>query len=210
MIAIIDYGVGNLFSVSASLNHLGIENVVTKDVELIEKASHILLPGVGAFGDAAKQLFDSGLAEVVVAQSKVKPLLGICVGMQLLFDVGHEFGEYKGLGLISGSVEAMVDDFSQEMKNSLKIPHMGWNKLEYRLDSPLFKYFKQGDSVYFVHSFHGKTEKQYISSTAEYGIEITGSVERGHIFGCQFHPEKSGEVGLNILKAFYETKAQNS
>lgn len=209
MIAIIDYGVGNLFSVSASLEHLGIPHQVTKEISAIESATHILLPGVGAFGDASKQLFDSGLAEIVKEQSAKKPLLGICVGMQLLFDVGHEFGEHSGLGLIPGSVGAISDDFSESQKNSLKIPHMGWNSLRFRKESPLFSSIQQGDAVYFVHSFHGKTSEEFISSTVEYGIEITATVERGHIFGCQFHPEKSGTVGLQILKSFYETKPQN-
>lgn len=208
MIAIIDYGVGNLFSVSASLQHLNIPHQVTKDISVIQTATHILLPGVGAFGDASKQLFDSGLGEVVKEQARKKPLLGICVGMQLLFDTGYEFGEHSGLGLISGSVSAISDDFNENQRNSLKIPHMGWNSLKFEKKSPLFTSIKEGDAVYFVHSFHGKTEQEFISSTVEYGIEITATVERGHIYGCQFHPEKSGDVGLQILKSFYESKPQ--
>lgn len=207
MIAIVDYGVGNLFSLSASLTHLGIENVVTKEESVFEQASHIILPGVGAFGDASEKLKSSGLSDVVKTQGKKKPMMGICLGMQLLFEKGYEFGEHKGLGLISGSVVPIQDDFSEEMKNQLKVPHMGWNALNFTKSSPIFKYCKQGDSVYFVHSFYGKTQSAYVSSTAEYGFDVTASVERGHIFGCQFHPEKSGKVGLGILKAFYETSA---
>lgn len=207
MIGIIDYGVGNLFSLSASLTHLKIENVVTKDPETIAKASHLILPGVGAFGDASKQLFDSGLAEIVVEQAKIKPLMGICLGMQLLFETGHEFGTHKGLGLLSGEVVPMVESFSEQQKLDLKVPHMGWNALKFTQNSPLFTKIQEGEAVYFVHSFYAKTEAKNISSTAEYGIPITATVESGHIFGCQFHPEKSGKVGLHILQSFYETKA---
>lgn len=208
MIAIIDYGVGNLFSLAASLTHLKIENVVTADPNIIEKASHIILPGVGAFGDASQQLFSSGLGDILKEQSEKKPFMGICLGMQLLFETGHEFGTHKGLGFIPGEVVPMAEDFSEEHKSKLKVPHMGWNSLTFTQNSPLFSKIKEGDSVYFVHSFYGKTDSSFISSTAEYGIPITATVEKGHIFGCQFHPEKSGKVGLNILSAFYETTAQ--
>ncbi len=196
MIAIIDYGVGNLFSLSASLSHLNIENTLTKNPKTLDNASHLILPGVGAFGDASKQLFDSGLAEIVIEQSKKKPLMGICLGMQLIFEKGHEFGIHSGLGLISGEVVPIETD------SSLKIPHMGWNPLNLKKNSPLFSEVNEGDAVYFVHSFYAKTPKEYISSTAEYGMDVTASVEHGHIFGCQFHPEKSGKVGLSILNAF--------
>lgn len=196
MIAIIDYGVGNLFSLSASLSHLNIENTLTKDPKIIEEANHLILPGVGAFGDASKQLFDSGLAEIVKEQSQRKPLMGICLGMQLLFETGHEFGKHSGLGLIPGEVVAIPEN------SQLKIPHMGWNSLQLQKKSPLFAELTEGDAVYFVHSFYAKTEEKYISSVAEYGINLTASVENGQIFGCQFHPEKSGKVGLSILNSF--------
>lgn len=200
MIAIIDYGVGNLFSLTASLTHLNIENKITKDPQIIENSSHIILPGVGAFGDASKQLFHSGLAQVVIDQSQKKPLMGICLGMQLLFEKSEEFGEHKGLGLISGEVIPIPES----PENNLKIPHMGWNPLDFKESSPLFKYLKPKDAVYFVHSFYAKTDEKYISSTAEYGIPLTASVENGNVYGCQFHPEKSGKVGLSILKSFSE------
>lgn len=207
MIAIVDYGVGNLFSLSASLTHLGIKNIVTSDVNVFNDATHIILPGVGAFGDASEKLFKTGLADVVKKQAKIKPIMGICLGMQLLFEKGYEFGEHNGLGLIPGSVIPMQDDFTDSMKATLKVPHMGWNTLKITQNSPLFQNWTDGDAVYFVHSFYGKTDSKYISAQAEYGIPITATVENGHIFGCQFHPEKSGVVGLNILKSFYETTA---
>lgn len=196
MIAIIDYGVGNLFSLSASLSHLNIENALTKDPKILETASHLILPGVGAFGDASKQLFDSGLAEIIMEQSKKKPLMGICLGMQLLFEQGHEFGIHPGLGLIPGEIVPIPGN------SALKIPHMGWNPLKIQKNSLLFQNVKEGDAVYFVHSFYAKTDEKYISSTAEYGMDVTASVEHGQIYGCQFHPEKSGKVGLSILEAF--------
>lgn len=202
MIAIIDYGVGNLFSLTASLSHLGIENIITKEKKVIENASHIILPGVGAFGDASKQLKETGLGEIVVAQASKKPLMGICLGMQLLFEKSYEFGSHQGLGLISGEVVPLEDD----LKAPLKVPHMGWNPLKFQQNSELFTHITEGDAVYFVHSFYAKTEKSNISSTAEYSFDVTASVERDLVYGCQFHPEKSGKVGLNILKAFSEIK----
>lgn len=202
MIAIIDYDVGNLFSLSASLTHLEIPHVVSKKKEEIQGATHIILPGVGAFGDAAKLLFDSGLAEVVCDEAEKKPLLGICVGMQLLFEKGFEFGEHRGLGLLEGEVHPIKDGLTEP----LKVPHMGWNNLSFQKESKLFTHISEGSHVYFVHSYSAKTPEHYISSTAEYGGKITASVEKGHVYGTQFHPEKSGEVGLNLLKAFYEIK----
>lgn len=200
MIAIIDYGVGNLFSLSASLSHLEIPHVITHDIAEMKNASHLLLPGVGAFEDAATLLFQSGMAEVVKEEGQKKPLMGICVGMQLLFEKSFEFGEHTGLGLLKGEVHPIKDS----LKGDLKVPHMGWNKLQLRKESPILRYVKEGDSVYFVHSYAAKTEEAYITSTAEYGMDITATVEQGNIYACQFHPEKSGEVGLKILKAFYE------
>lgn len=202
MIAIIDYGVGNLFSLQASLKKLGIEAIVTNDEAIINSASHIILPGVGAFGDAARILRESGLVPCVMENAKKKPMLGICVGMQLLFERGFEFGVHEGLGLIEGDIVAIKDDLTTD----LKVPHMGWNKLKFTQDSPIFANIKENDAVYFVHSFHAKTKSDFITSTAEYEVDITSSVQKGNIFGTQFHPEKSGSVGLNILKAFYDYK----
>ncbi len=200
MIAIANYEVGNLFSLSSSLTHIGIPHVITAKEEDFEKASHIILPGVGAFGDASDMLFKSGLADIILKYAHKKPLLGICVGAQLLFDYGYEFGKFKGLGLIPGDIVNIKED----MKEDLKIPHIGWNSLKFTQESPLFKHIKDGDYVYFVHSYHARTTGQYISSTSPYGMDITASVQNGNIFGTQFHPEKSGNVGLAILKAFYE------
>lgn len=202
MIAIINYGVGNLFSLNASLKHLNIDCIITDDKEEIEKADHIILPGVGAFGDASKLLFESGLGEIILENANKKPIMGICLGMQLLFEKGHEFGTHKGLGLIEGEIIPIKDN----IKSDLKVPHMGWNKLELTNNSPILKYVKNGNSVYFVHSFYAKTNEKFITSISEYEIDITATVQKNNIFGCQFHPEKSGEIGLSILKAFSEYK----
>lgn len=205
MIAIIDYGVGNLFSLSSSLDHLGIENVITKDEKVLEKASHIILPGVGAFGDAITKLRSTGLIDPLKKQvAEGKPLLGICLGMQLLFESSSEYGQHEGLGFIKGEITSLDTD----LKNAnipLKVPHMGWNALKI-LDSknPIMKYSKEGDCVYFVHSFYGKNCDDSLVATAEYGVDVPGTVANGNVYGCQFHPEKSGVVGLNILKAFSE------
>lgn len=200
MIAIVDYGVGNLFSLKSSLKKIGVESVVTGDVKAIENADSLILPGVGAFGDAATKLEQTGLASAVKGLVAAgKPLLGICLGMQLLFDKSYEYGVHGGLGLISGEVCPLDEEIS------LKIPHMGWNGLEFKNGkSRLFKYINDGDYVYFVHSFCAKCEKKYLSATSFYGIDVTASVENGNVFGTQFHPEKSGDVGLKILKAFAE------
>lgn len=201
MLAIIDYGVGNLFSLKSSLEKIGVESVVTNDKELISSADRIILPGVGAFGDAAMKLKNSGLFEFVKEQAlSGKPIMGICLGMQLLFEKGYEYGEHEGLGLIKGSVKPLAD----VIDSSLKIPHIGWNSLEFKKESKLFKYIKNGDFVYFVHSFYGAECDSSVSSVSEYGIPVTATVEDGNIYGCQFHPEKSGEIGLAILKAFCE------
>ena len=205
MIAIVDYGVGNLFSLLSSLKALGLEAAVTHEAEMLRKADRIILPGVGAFGDAAKKLRDSGLADVVVAEAKAgKPLLGICLGMQLLFDKSLEYGEHAGLGLITGEVRPIAEVIPAE----LKIPHIGWNALHFGgKKSPLFRYIEEGDFVYFVHSFYGAKCAESVIATAEYGAELTAAVAHGNVYGCQFHPEKSGEVGMNILRAFCEKEA---
>ncbi len=201
MIAIVDYGVGNLFSLHSSLKAVGAETVVTSDRAVIESAEKIILPGVGAFADAAEKLKNSGLDEVVKAEvKKGKPLMGICLGMQMLFERSFEYGEHKGLGLLKGDVVPMkgyIDD-------SLKIPHIGWNALHFVKDNPLFRYCKEGDFVYFVHSYFADRCEDSVVATAEYGKPLTAAVAKDNVYGCQFHPEKSGEVGLKILKAFCE------
>ena len=201
MVGIIDYGVGNLFSLRSSFAAIGEDVLVSSDPEVLRKADHILLPGVGAFEDAVRKLRQSGLDEMVYeAAGQGKPLMGICLGMQMLFDESHEYGIHKGLGLIKGKVVGMKGRIPEE----LDIPHMGWNALKFHKTSPIFKYINKGDCVYFVHSyFAGECEDSLIAS-AEYGIDITAAVQSGNVFGCQFHPEKSGEVGLKILKAFCE------
>ncbi|MBQ8360169.1 MAG: imidazole glycerol phosphate synthase subunit HisH [Oscillospiraceae bacterium] len=203
MIAIVDYGVGNLFSLEQSFRAIGAEVTVTADPVVLEQADKILLPGVGAFGDAAEKLRQSGLDKVVVALAKSgKPLLGICLGMQLLFDEGYEYGCHKGLGLIPGQVRPIADVIDRE----LKIPHMGWNALQFTRDSKLFANIQDGDFVYFVHSYYATGCEADTIATAEYGASLTAAVEKGNVFGCQFHPEKSGTVGLKILRAFSEMK----
>ena len=204
MIAIVDYGVGNLFSLEQSFCAIGQEVAVSADPGVLEAADKILLPGVGAFGDAAQKLRASGLDKAVVAQAAAgKPLMGICLGMQLLFEEGHEYGCHKGLGLIPGKVVPI----SGVIPSDLKIPHMGWNGLHFRKESPLFRYIKDGDCVYFVHSYYAAECDDAVIATAEYGAELTAAVGSGNVFGCQFHPEKSGPVGLNILRAFCEKEA---
>ena len=203
MVAIIDYGVGNLFSLASSLKMIGEDAVITSDPEVIKGADSLILPGVGAFEDAAKKLFASGLDKVIREECKGgKPLLGICLGMQMLFEKSYEYGTHDGLGLIKGEVIAMRGIIPDE----LDVPHMGWNALRFKKESKLFKYINDGDFVYFVHSYYADNCKESISAITEYGAEITASVESGNIYGCQFHPEKSGEVGLSILKAFCEIK----
>ena len=203
MIAIIDYGVGNLFSLISSFAAIGAEVKVTNKKEDIESADRIILPGVGAFEDAAKKLRESGLVDVIKAQAaKGKPLMGICLGMQLLFDKSFEYGEHDGLGFIKGNVRPITD----VIPSDYKVPHIGWNALQFKKESPLFKYINNGDYVYFVHSFYAADCDEAVTAVSEYGAELTACVEDKNIFGCQFHPEKSGEVGLNILRAFAEMK----
>ena len=201
MIAIIDYGVGNLFSLEASFKKIGAETVVTADKDIILSADKIILPGVGAFGDAIAKLKESGLdLTVKKAVAEGKHLLGICLGMQLLFEYSEEFGHHEGLGIIEGGIVPLKD----HIPNDLKVPQMGWNALAFQRQSRLFKYINEGDFVYFVHSFYGINCSESLIATTEYGTTVTAAVERGSVFGCQFHPEKSGEVGLNILRAFIE------
>ncbi|MBR7110329.1 MAG: imidazole glycerol phosphate synthase subunit HisH [Clostridia bacterium] len=204
MIAIVDYGVGNLFSLASSLSAIGVETVVSSKKEDIISSDKIILPGVGAFGDAIKKLNDTGLVPTILDEvKKGKPLLGICLGMQLLFEKSYEYGEHKGLGLIKGEVKDLKSDL---LKNGFdfKVPQMGWNSLKFHNKSPLFKYVKEGDFVYFVHSYHAVGCEQSLIASTEYGIQVTGAVQNGNVFGAQFHPEKSGEVGLKILRAFCE------
>ena len=201
MLAIIDYGVGNLFSLVSSFKFIGVDAVVTADSEVIKRADRLILPGVGAFCDAAKKLRESGLDKIVIDEvKKGKPLMGICLGMQMLFEKSYEYGEHEGLGLISGAIYP----FSEKLDNSYKIPHIGWNALNLGENkSPLFKYINDGDYVYFVHSYYADISDATIATT-NYGIDFTASVGCGNVYGCQFHPEKSGEVGLNILRGFCE------
>ena len=202
MISIVDYGVGNLFSLSSSLKSIGADTVVTSDKQKILDSSAIILPGVGAFSDAQKKLKDSGLFELIIDEAKKgKKLLGICLGMQMLFEKSFEYGEYDGLGLLKGNIVPLEGKISPE----LKIPHIGWNSLEFKNGkSDLFKYINNGDFVYFVHSYYATDCEESIIATSDYGIDVTASVGKDNIYGCQFHPEKSGDVGLNILKAFCE------
>ena len=201
MVAIVDYGVGNLYSLVSSFKAIGVDAVATGEKSVIEKADRIILPGVGAFGDAAEKLFSSGLSETVIKEAKKgKPLMGICLGMQLLFDKSYEYGEHNGLSLISGEIRPISDVIPKDYK----VPHIGWNALKFKGKSPIFKYLKDGDFVYFVHSFYGANCENSVIATAEYGADLTAAVQNNNVYGCQFHPEKSGEVGLNILRAFCE------
>lgn len=203
MIAIIDYGVGNLFSLSSSFASIGADTVITGDSEVIKKADKLILPGVGAFSDAIEKLKSAGLDTVIKQEvQKGKPLMGICLGMQMLFEKSYEYGEYEGLSLLKGSVVPMKNSIPHD----LKIPHIGWNALRFKKDSPLFKYIKDGDFVYFVHSYYADGCEDSLIADTEYGKFLTVAVQKDNIYGCQFHPEKSGDVGLKILKAFCETE----
>lgn len=202
MIAVVDYGVGNLFSLASSFDAIGAPVVVTGDADTIRAADKIVLPGVGAFEDAAAKLRASGLDKVVCEEARAgKPLLGICLGMQLLFEKSYEFGEHEGLGLLRGVIRPIADVISED----LKIPHIGWNALSFCGEkSVLFRHILDGDCVYFVHSYYAADCEDSVIATTEYGAPLTAAVASGNIFGCQFHPEKSGNVGLNILRAFTE------
>lgn len=201
MISIIDYGVGNLFSLRSSLRAIGIDADYTGNPAEIRKADKLILPGVGAFRDAREALRSTGLDRVVQEEAgKGKPLMGICLGMQMLFDRSYEYGEYEGLGLISGEIVPMEGRIPKD----LPIPHIGWNELMLKQPSPLMKNTANGDYVYFVHSYYAETPAEYVIATTDYGVEMTAAVQKDNVYGCQFHPEKSSEVGLSILKAFCE------
>ena len=204
MIAVIDYGVGNLFSLSSSLKYIGQDAAVTNDRRTIADAGKIILPGVGAFSDAARALHLTGLYDVVIRETaKGKPLLGICLGMQMLFTRSYEYGEYEGLNLIPGNVRPIAP----VIPAGLKVPHIGWNGLIFpdsRPKSKLYQSVEPGEHVYFVHSYAAADCAAYVTAYAEYGALLTASVENGAVYGTQFHPEKSGETGLKILKAFCE------
>ena len=202
MIAVVDYGVGNLFSLRSSLETIGADVTVTGDAETLRRADKIILPGVGAFADAAAKLRESGLDVVLREEAAAgKPIMGICLGMQMLFDKSLEYGEHEGLGLIHGIVSPIADVISAD----LKIPHIGWNALHFgEQKHPLFRYLEEGDCVYFVHSYYAAKCAESVIATAEYGAELTAAVANSNVCGCQFHPEKSGDVGLRILRAFCE------
>lgn len=198
-VGIVDYGVGNLFSLCSSLSSLGVQPVVSGDPALLSDTDRLILPGVGAFGDAIKKLRESGLDRYLIEQANSgKPLMGICLGMQLLFERSFEFGEHTGLGLLSGSVVPMKDRLAPDAK----IPHIGWNALHITRQTPLLEQIEEGDCVYFVHSFFADGCEDSVVATTNYGIDMTAAVAKDHIYGCQFHPEKSGAVGLKILRSF--------
>lgn len=205
MIAIVNYGVGNLFSLESSFNAIGQNIKVTSNPDDLKKSDRIILPGVGAFGDAAEKLFSSGLAEPLIHEAENgKPVLGICLGMQLLFTNSYEFGKHNGLNLIPGSVK----DLREMIPEYLKIPQMGWNSLNITKNGGIFSNTKDGEFVYFVHSFAAVCPEEFITAKTNYGADLTAAVQRKNIYGVQFHPEKSGNVGLDILRAFCEVKAQ--
>jgi len=206
MVAIVDYGVGNLFSLKSSFAAIGVDVVVTDDPAVLKAADRIVLPGVGAFEDAANKLRASGLADLLKElAANGKPLLGICLGMQMLFEKSYEYGEHEGLGLIPGSVKPIADVIPADYK----IPHIGWNALRFKGESPLFAQIKDGDFVYFVHSYYAADCDESVIATAEYGAELTAAVAYRNVYGCQFHPEKSGDVGLRILRAFSQLKGES-
>ena len=202
MVAIIDYGVGNLFSLKSSFAAIGEEAIVTDDPEKLRSADRLILPGVGAFGDAAAKLRESGLDKVLLGEvEKGKPLMGICLGMQMLLEKSFEYGEYEGLGLIKGEIRPISDVIPE----NLPIPQIGWNALRLKGEKhPIFKYVNEGDCVYFVHSYYGANCDESVIADTEYGAYLTAAVAKDNVCGCQFHPEKSGKVGLAILKAFCE------
>ena len=207
MIAIVDYGVGNLFSLGSSLKALGLASEITGDPERLKAADQVILPGVGAFGDALEKLQDTGLDRVLKdLADEGKPLLGICLGMQLLFDSSEEFGNHKGLGLIPGRIVSMKEAFEKE-DIQLKVPHIGWNPITIKQSNPLLKYVKDQDQFYYVHSFYATDCEENLVASSDYGVEITGIVAKDNVYGTQFHPEKSGKVGLALLRAFGEVVA---
>ena len=206
MIAIVDYGVGNLFSLTSSMEAIGADTVVTGDADTLRKADKIILPGVGAFEDAIGKLRATGLDIVIKEEAaKGKPIMGICLGMQMLLSKSFEYGEHQGLGLIDGEVRSI----DEVIPADYKIPHIGWNALTLRGEEhEIIKYINSGDYVYFVHSYYGTKCDKSVIATAEYGADLTAAVACGNVCGCQFHPEKSGEVGLKILRAFSEMKGE--
>ena len=202
MIAIVDYGVGNLFSLSSSLKALGLTAEITRDPVKLRAAERIILPGVGAFADAKAKLDETGLVPLLKEEAEKKPFLGICLGMQLLFEQSCEYGMHEGLGFVRGEVADLREALTDK---TLKVPHMGWNSLEIQRDDPIFKYFKNGEYVYYVHSFYGRNCAESTLATSQYGnVAVTGVVRSGRVYGTQFHPEKSGDAGLRLLKAFAE------
>ena len=201
MIGIVDYGVGNLFSLRSSFAAIGAEATVSRDAGVLSSCDRLILPGVGAFPDAARLLRESGMGELVLSEAgRGKPILGICLGMQLLFDRSLEYGDHAGLGLIPGTVRPIAE----AIPAGLKIPHIGWNALHFERKDPLFRYVREGDFVYFVHSYHATDCAEATVAVTEYGAPLVAAVSRGNVYGCQFHPEKSGAVGLSILRAFAE------
>lgn len=201
MVAIIDYGVGNLFSLRSSFAAIGEQAEVTGDAARIAQADRVILPGVGAFADAYDKLCESGMDEAVRRAVKSgKPVMGICLGMQLLFERSYEYGEHPGLGLLEGEVVGMEG----RLPGGLAIPHIGWNALRIKRPGGVLKYVEEGDCVYFVHSYYAENCAVSLTATAEYGLELTAAVQQENLYGCQFHPEKSGKVGLGILRAFCE------
>ena len=201
MLAIVDYGVGNLYSLSSAVKSLGCAHTLAKTPKALDEADSVILPGVGAFQDAANKLRESGMWDAVIENAaKGKPVLGICLGMQMLFTKSYEYGEHEGLGLIEGEVCPLIDDIAP----GYKVPHIGWNRLDIVRDDPLFQYFAPGGYVYYVHSYYAKYCDASTLATSEYTIPVTGVVKRGSVYGTQFHPEKSGEAGLNLLRAFVE------
>lgn len=204
MIAIIDYGVGNIFSLYSSFKYIGADVVLTDDEEVIRSADKIILPGVGAFEDAAKKLREKNLDKLLMEMAESgKPILGICLGMQLLLELSYEYGKHQGLGLIKGDVVPI----KPVIPENYKIPHIGWNALKFPADKPkskLYKYVNDGECVYFVHSYYCSNCDDSVTAFTEYGTDLTASVESNNVYGVQFHPEKSGETGLNILRAYTE------
>ena len=201
MLAIVDYGVGNLFSLASSLKSLNVAHEIATHPEQLAAADRIILPGVGAFADAARKLAESGMRETLLDEVKRgKPLLGICLGMQMLFDRSLEYGVHEGLGLIPGEVCPLIEDIPA----SLKVPHIGWNRLEILRDDPLFADFRSGEHVYYVHSYYAKKCAANTLAVSDYDVSVTGVVRNENVYGTQFHPEKSGAAGLRLLRAFSE------
>ena len=199
MIAVVDYGVGNLFSLVSSLRFIGVRAEVTADERVLRNADGIILPGVGAFADAREKLRTSGLEPVVREEvAKGKPFLGICLGMQMLFERSCEYGVHEGLGFIPGEVVPL------RLPEGMKVPHMGWNSLQILRECPLLAHVSNGEYVYYVHSYYATGCGAYTAAVSEYGVPVTGVVARGNVYGTQFHPEKSGDTGLMILRAFKE------